>query len=141
MWSYNVLVKGGSTGDFLCYWVASSLAMAGKAPSVFNYSMFKTALESAGAAAWLTGWFYPPTFLLMVLPLSLLPYQISLSVWLLTTILGFIIVIYRIAPNPRTIWLTLAFPATIINTCYFQNGFLSAALFGGGLSLLNRYPF
>lgn len=141
MWPYNVFVKGASTGDFLYYWVASSLAMAGKGPSVFNFSMFKTALESANAATLLTPWFYPPTFLLMVLPLSLLPYQISLSVWLLITILGFIIVIYRIAPKSRTIWLTLAFPATIINTCYVQNGFLSAALFGGGLALLDRYPF
>jgi hypothetical protein len=43
---------------------------------------------------------------------------------------------------PRSeLWLpALAFPAVFINLAHGQNGFLSAALFGGGLVLLNRGP-
>ncbi|MHB9072584.1 MAG: glycosyltransferase family 87 protein [Desulfobaccales bacterium] len=88
-----------------------------------------------------TPWFYPPIFLLMVSPLALLPYYASLATWLSLTLGGYLVVVRRIAPHPMTIWLALAFPGALMNLNYGQNGLFSAALFGGGLLLLEEYPF
>src|SRR5690606_15709865 len=42
--------------------------------------------------------------------------------------------------RPAVLWLALAFPGTFINLFHGQNGFLTAALLGGGLLLLDRRP-
>ena len=143
-WGYFAFFKSGLPfavgGDFLCYWVGSSLALAGKPLTVYDFSMFNAMLEGAAGKAFPLAWFYPPTFLLTVLPLSLLPYLASLIVWLTITLLLYTLVIHRVAPIPVSAWLTLAFPATLLNIDYGQTGFLSAGLFGGGLMLLGRYP-
>ena len=86
-------------------------------------------------------WLYPPTFLLMVLPFSFLPYFVALAIWLISTFSIYFGAIRRIAPSPQTFWLTLAFPGTFQNFIHAQNGFLSAALFGWGLFLVDRFPF
>jgi hypothetical protein len=85
-------------------------------------------------------WIYPPTFLLLILPLGLLPYGVSLGLWLAVTAVGYLYVIRRMAPHPLALWLTLAFPGTMHNILHGQNGFLSAALLGGGLLLVDRAP-
>jgi len=84
--------------------------------------------------------FLGPTYLLLLLPFGLLPYHAALAVWLGTTLSGYLFIIQRIAPHPRTIWLALAFPGIFMNLFYGQNGFLSGIFLGGGLLLLDRSP-
>ena len=91
-----------------------------------------------GASTSPYAWNYPPFFLLMILPLSLLPYLASLIVWLFTTLAGYLLTIRRIVPHRLAPWIFLGFPAVTTNFFYGQNGFLSATLLGGGLVLLER---
>ena len=84
---------------------------------------------------------YPPTFLLLVLPLAFLPYAVSFICWLAVTGTGFLYVIRRLVPNNPLFWLVLVFPGTVNNVLFGQNGFLSAAFLGGGLILAERHPF
>ena len=77
----------------------------------------------------------------MVYPLAFLPYLVSLCVWLATTLIAFVAVVRRIAPHPLTPWLALAFPGAFQNFFNGQNGFLSTALLGSGLLLLNQSPW
>jgi alpha-1,2-mannosyltransferase len=86
------------------------------------------------------GFHYPPMFLLMVLPLSMLPYLTSWVLFETVTLAGYLAVLRRIAPIPLGLWLAIAFPGVIINFMCGQNGFLTAALIGGGLLLLERRP-
>ena len=72
--------------------------------------------------------------------MALLPYLTSLAVWLLTTLGAYLWVIRRIAPHFLTILAALIFSATLQNFGFGQNGFLSTALLGGGLLLMDRYP-
>jgi alpha-1,2-mannosyltransferase len=125
--------------DFSHYWVASSLALEGNPLAVYDFPQLLAAEEKVFGFGYLA-WLYPPTFLLMILPLALLPYLVSLAVWLATTLAGYLWVLHRIAPNPLVIWLTLAFPGTFINIHYGQNGFFSAIFLGGGLQLLDHLP-
>lgn len=126
--------------DFSHYWVASSLALTGQATAVYDSPKFIAAQEAKFKVKFPIPWFYPPTFLVVVLPLALLPYIPSLIAWLAITLSGYLVILRRIAPHPATIWLALAFPGTFQNFFHGQNGFLSAALIGGGLLFLDEFP-
>jgi alpha-1,2-mannosyltransferase len=126
--------------DFSHYWLASSMVLAGDPAGVFNFPGFLAAEKAFFGVHYPVPWFYPPTFLLIVSPLALLPYLPSLVLWLGLTLSGYLLVLRRIAPHPSTIWLALAFPGTFENFFHGQNGFLSAALLGSGLLLLDSYP-
>jgi len=79
--------------------------------------------------------------LLMMRPLAYLPYRASLFMWLSITLGIALLVLRCISAHPATMKLALAFPGTFYNFVIGQNGFLSAGFFGGGLLLLNRFPF
>jgi alpha-1,2-mannosyltransferase len=126
--------------DFAAFWTASKVALAKEPATIYDLSKFQAIQKSLIGAEFPLAWFYPPTFLLIVLPLSLLPYLASLVIWHTITLSGYLFVIRRIATHPSTIWLTLSFPATFQNFIHGQNGFMSASLIGGGLLLLDSSP-
>lgn len=128
--------------DFLAFWAASALARAGDPAGVYTVAkLHAMELSVIGTAIMKWAWNYPPTFLLMVLPLSYLPYLASLAVWTALTLLVYLAVLHRIAPKALTPIIFLGFPGTYLNFFYGQNGFLSAALLGGGLLLSEHHPF
>jgi len=150
LWGHFLLMTGSGLtdcwgnpvgGDFSTFWVASSLARAGDPGAAYDHPRLTAAAQAVFGTPGPIHWTYPPTFLLMVLPLSLLPYPASLAVWLLAGLGAFLVIVHRLAPHPLTICLTLAFPATLLNLITGQNGFLSAALLGAGLLLLDSAPF
>lgn len=128
--------------DFVTSFAASSLALAGHSQSAYQLGSIHAAEKAALGRPDIKpfGWFYPPTFLLIVLPLALIPYFWALGAWTLATLAAYLAVLRKIAPARETIWLALAFPATWINLINGQNGFLSAALLGGGLVFLDEQP-
>jgi hypothetical protein len=128
--------------DFVAFWAASQLARYGD--PVFVYSLDKMHLMEQtiiGAKIQPWAWNYPPTFLLMLLPLSLAPYLFSYALWIVGTLVGFLGVIRRIAPHRLTPFLFLGFPGVYANFFYGQTGFLSAIFLGGGLLLIDTQPF
>jgi len=131
-------------GDFPKCWAASAMARAGHPASVYDRDTL-TAAEKAAVGDKDPGYEmfdYPPMFLALVLPLSLLPYKSALLVWTLAGLAAYLFVLWRIAPRPETIWLALAFPAALLTALDGQNGFITLALFGAGLLLLeHRRPW
>jgi Glycosyltransferase family 87 len=128
--------------DFVAFWSASALAAGGDPTG--SYSLEKLhAMEQLviGSPIGRWAWNYPPTFLLMVLPLSLLPYLAALAGWVLLTLAGYQLLIYRLAPHKMTPWLLMGLPGLYQNIVYGQNGFLSAIFMGGGLLLVDQRPF
>ncbi len=128
--------------DFAIFWAASALSLAGEPEAAYDASRLQDVQRAATGKTTPKGcgWYYPPIFLLLMLPLSLLPYAAALTVWLGGTLSGYLLVLQRLAPSRLTVWLALAFPGTFWNFLYGQNGFFSAALLGGGLLLLNTSP-
>jgi hypothetical protein len=127
--------------DFVQYWAASRLTLAGNAVTIYQPSKFFEAERQVTGVFYPVPWLYPPMFLLILLPLALMPYFVSLCAWLAVTLIGFLKVLQRIAPHRLAFWLTLAFPGTFQNLIHGQNGFLSAGLLGGGLLLLDQKPW
>jgi hypothetical protein len=126
--------------DFPLFWTASYMALNGKIADIYNSAKFIEVEKGFIGHNQHHVWLYPPTFLLIVLPLALLPYLASLAVWLAITLVSYLLVIWRIFPEPRRIFEILCFPGIWINFLAGHNGFLSGALLGGGLIFLDRSP-
>lgn len=134
--------KGKPLGyDFITFWSASWLALAGEPAAAFDPArIFSIQRIAVPANEMLFLWHYPPTFHLVVLPLALMPYFAAYGTWIAGTFAGYAWVIRRFVPTRETIWLVLAFPGTFINAFHGQNGFLTAALFGGAILALQARP-
>jgi alpha-1,2-mannosyltransferase len=142
--SHQLIFKSGACvgGDFVNPYAASIAALKGDAASVYDIHLqhLHEAAVMGGKDFGVLGFHYPPMFLLMVLPLSLLPFVTSWILFETITLAGYLAVFRRIAPIPLGLWLAIAFPGVIINFMCGQNGFLTTALIGGGLLLLERRP-
>jgi len=139
---HNVDLLGKPVGtDFASFWTASQLALSGHPAKVYDLAAHHAAQTRLfGRDVGYYAFFYPPIFLLLCAPLASAPYLVSLSVWLGATGVAYARVV-REYLGARGGWVAiLAFPAVLINAGHGQNGFLSAALFGGGLLLLDRRP-
>jgi alpha-1,2-mannosyltransferase len=138
-----VFASGRSVGgDFVDPYAASIAALEGAPASVYDLHRqhLREAAITDGKDTGVLGFHYPPTFLLLVLPFAMLPYVVCWVVFEVVTLGGYLTVIRRIAPVTAGVWLALTFPAVIINFMCGQNGFLTTALIGGGLLLLDRRP-
>ncbi len=127
--------------DFITYYSASEIALEGDPAAVFDAERIG-AVENrvSGANREVTEWHYPPTFLLAVLPLSLMPYLVALGLVMALGFVSLLVVVRRISADYLAVLLVVAFPGFFRNLTQGQNGFITAALLGGGLVLLNRRP-
>jgi len=87
--------------DFVTYWSAGNLALAGEPAAVFDVERLRAAEAAAvGARIGATPWFYPPTFLLLAATLASLPYPAALAASLILPTIGLSLLNRRMAPHP-----------------------------------------
>jgi hypothetical protein len=87
------------------------------------------------------GWHYPPFFFAIAFLVAAVPYAWGLSIWLAASFAAYLAAMRAILPRPETLLIAAAFPAVFVNIGHGQNGFLTAALLGGALHLLDRRPW
>lgn len=142
--SHHLIFESGLCvgGDFVDSYAASTAALQGDPASVYDVHRqhIQQAAVMGGKDFGVLVFSYPPTYLLIVLPLAMLPFVASWVVFETVTLAGYLAVLGRIAPIPLGLWLAVTFPGVIINFMCGQNGFLTTALIGGGLLLLSRWP-
>ncbi len=127
--------------DFMSFWTASRLALGGHPAAAYDVGAHHAAQTAVfGRDVGYAAFFYPPMFLILCLPLGLLPYLASLAVWLAATGLAYVRVVRAWLGERAHALPALAFPAVLVNAGHGQNGFLSAALFGAGALWLERRP-
>jgi hypothetical protein len=126
-------------GDYSSFWAASRMVRLGQAPDVYMESLHQLA-ELPILRHGYEAFYYPPTYLLLCIPLTILPFFYSLAFFLSASGAAFIAVIWRILRTPWAIIAVLAFPAVYINVLPGQNAFVIAAVLGVGLGLLDRRP-
>jgi hypothetical protein len=127
--------------DFVQYWATSALALAGEPAAAYDPARLLSAERAAIAADTIVvPWHYPPSFMLVVLPLSLMPYLVALALWLAIPLAAYAMVLRRVATGTLVLALGLLFPAVTHSLGSGQNGLISAALLGGGLLLIERRP-
>lgn len=127
--------------DFSNVYAAGKYVLEGKSAAPYDWPLqHKKEQEIFGEQTPFYGWHYPPIFLFLAAALALLPYLAALAVWQASTLALYLLSIRAILPR-AAIWLpALAYPAVLINIAHGHNGFLTAALIGGGLYLLRSKP-
>ena len=142
---YGTLDKWGRPlgTDFTLIWSAGTLALEGRAAGAYDWTTIGEAEKATHGTedVALLGWHYPPIFFLLAAPLASLPYIVSLVLWQAVTLAGAASVAWRILPRWDTLLIALGFPAVLVCLAHGHNGFLTAALFGSGLLLLDSRPF
>jgi hypothetical protein len=127
--------------DFISFWGASHAWWSGHPADAYDPAKLLVAQQLAvpGTTS-VYGWFYPPTYFLLILPLALLPYLSSLALFCGATLALYVAALRRVVQVPGAVLLILAFPGVYLNLAHGQNGFLTAAIAGGALLLLDSRP-
>ncbi len=135
---------GPWVGDYLAFWVGARAFLTGTATQLYDPDRFFRLLAAAlpgyeGAL----GWFYPPSFLVLIAPLGALPFLPGLFLFEGGSLLALYAVIRRILPHSTglaPLAFLLSSPAVWINILTGQNGLLTAALAGGSLITQRSAP-
>jgi hypothetical protein len=127
--------------DFDAFWAAARLAVDGHAASAYdNATIEATERAATDMPPGYLAFYYPPTFLLVILPLGWLGYGAALSGFLAAESAILLALLRRILPQ-RWAWLPLlTWPGFLMNGLSGQNAPLSAACFGGAALWLERRP-
>jgi len=132
--------------DFVNVVAAGQLAREGKAAAAYDWPLHKQAEIRAIGHDFddYYGWHYPPTFLFVAAALAALPYLTAAIAWLTLTLAAYtaamIGILGDVLGRRTSALVAFGFPAALWNVTAGQNGFLTAALIGGTLGLLERRP-
>jgi hypothetical protein len=128
--------------DFVDVFAAGRLTLGGDPAASYDWSVHKAAEVRALGHDFADyyGWHYPPTFLFVAAALATLPYLAAALVWLVATLAAYAAALRFILRDRVGVLVAFGFPAAIWNVTAGQNGFLTAALIGGTLGLLERRP-
>ncbi|CAB3796443.1 glycosyltransferase family 87 protein [Paraburkholderia caffeinilytica] len=133
--------------DFSVFWTASHMMLNGSPAAVYDYPAFSRAEAELFGAHGFLPWLYPPTLLLLVVPLSLLPYAlcyllfVCVSAWLFAAgtqgVTGFAANFRR--PQFAAL-VTLAYPGVFAAAVVGQNALITAALMAFSVRWTERHP-
>lgn len=136
-----VPIEEQTTTSFASFYAAGSLAADGTPHLAYDQAAHLAAERAATFPniAYIY-FYYPPVFLLVCVLLGFLPYLPAFYVFQALTLPAYVLVARRILRESGWAgWvLALAAPAAYWNFGLGQNGFLTAALFGGALLLVDR---
>jgi hypothetical protein len=128
--------------DFSNVYAAGTLGWAGKAADAYVPALQHAAEKAVfGNNTPFFGWHYPPFFFVVAFAVAALPYAWGLLMWMVAGLAAYLAAIHAILPRRETWLAALAFPAVFVNIGHGQNGFLTAALLGGALQIMDRRPW
>src|SRR4051812_18505260 len=129
--------------DFSNPYAAGTLVWAGRAAEAYDPALQHAAEKAVfgGREVPFYGWHYPPFFFAVAALVAAVPYAWGLLIWLAASLAAYLAAIRTILRRPETLLLALAFPAVFVNLGHGQNGFVTAALLGFALQLLERRPW
>lgn len=127
--------------DFINYWSGAHVAAEGHPAQVYDLRGFIAWQRAHSAPNAEIKWYsYPPTALLMTLPLALMNYKAALAAWLVAGWVLCWLLLKRVVNWDTAAIAVLGTPASLINALSGQNGQFSAAFLCGGIMLLETHP-
>jgi hypothetical protein len=140
----NLLYPGGYPlgNDFIGFWSATRLVAEGRPEAAYDESAVRAMHQVAvpGMIDFHQPWLNAPTFLLVLLPLGLVPYLPALGLFSAATVSLWAALVRQMFADPRIWVVAAAFPAGLLNFANGQSGFLTAGLAGFALLVLDRRP-
>jgi hypothetical protein len=129
-----------TTTDFVSFYAAGKLALAGGAELAYDQVMHHAAeIGVTAAGIQYQFFFYPPVYLLLCAPLALLPYLPAYILFQAATLALWLLVAQRILAARGWAWClpVLAYPAVFWTMGLGQNAMLTASLLGAVTLLID----
>jgi hypothetical protein len=137
----SLLIRALPVWDFANLWGGARMATEGAPLILFDPPAYRAWFEAHfPLERAILEWSYPPSLLLLGVPLSLLPLVPAYLLWSGGTLALLGLTLRRAGLPLAVMVLTLLSPATVVNLIFGQNGALTAALLVGGLLLVERRP-
>jgi hypothetical protein len=124
--------------DFSSFWTAGRMALEGHAAAAYEWKAHWAMQKQTHGVDLFYPWSYPPVFLFVVAALAALPYLPAYLIWQGASLAAALAVFRAILPQRSALLYALAFPAVLVCLGHGQTGFLTAALLGGGVLVLQR---
>ena len=130
--------------DFCWIWVSGKFAAMAHPSWIYRQAIYAAAQNiyyRPGECLFLHQYVYPPTFLFLTYPLGLLPYLAAYGVWVGVTLAIYLTAIYAILPRKAALAAAVIPAFALKNFQLGHNGFLTAALVGLSLVVIERRPW
>ncbi|MEQ1810743.1 MAG: glycosyltransferase family 87 protein [Terricaulis sp.] len=128
-------------GDYMAFWSAGRAALDGHAHEIHERTMLWQVQQAiAPDVKFFAPWNSPPTFLMIVCVLALLPYPVSAVFFLVSTLVLFGFAIRRFLPDARALILPFTSPTVLYQTATVQAGMLIAGVNGLAIRWLDKRP-
>jgi Glycosyltransferase family 87 len=129
-------------GDFFAIWSYAKIAGTYSVVELYDLGALHARQVALGMDPGNQNPFpYPPTFILLLWPLSLLPYGVAYLVWTLGTLALFVwAVVATCSRLPLCTLGVIVSPVSIATIASGQSGFLAAALLTAGIRLAGSRP-
>ncbi len=127
--------------DFTNLWAGSHMVLDGKLDFLFDTTAYRGEMDRLfGANLLPQEWSYPPSLLLIGVPLATLPIWLAYAIWSAGTLFCWHLAVRQFhLPRIPHLFVVLS-PAAMSNLLYGQNDALMAALLIGGLVLAPKRP-
>ncbi len=128
--------------DFVNVWAAGKLALQGHPALAWDWDIQKQVQVEMLGQSYIGNfaWHYPPPFLFVAMFLAHFSYAAGLIGWAVTSFMPYMAMMRAVVGRPFGLIVGAGFPVVVANTVVGQNGFLTAALFGGTLALMPTRP-
>lgn len=138
---FSILMDRLPYWDFTNLWAGGALALQDKVQILFDPDGYRAALRAMLHPLLPDQeWSYPPSLLLIGMPLAKLPILPAYLVWTFSTVLMLWLAI-RLFRFPRSVQIAIILsPAVFMNALFGQNGAFTAALLITGLMLTPSRP-
>ena len=128
--------------DFVNVWAAGRLALDGQPALAYDWTVHKQA-EDAAVGHSFSGyyaWPYPPTYLFVAALVALFPYLTAYAGWVALTFPLYAFTLRWITGHRIGFLLAGAVPPVLATAIAGQNAFVTTALIGGTLGLMEKRP-
>ncbi len=132
----------GIPTDFVNVWSAGRLVLDGHPALAYDWDIQKQVQVAVLGQSYdgNFAWHYPPPFLFVAAVLAHFPYAVAYAGWAAVSLVPYLAAMRAIVGRTFGVLLALAFPVVFTNALVGQNGFLTASLIGGTLSLMPTRP-
>jgi len=122
------------------YWAAAHLVLQGHPAGPYVEALQSQSELQVYRSAIYQPFLHPPIFLLLLLPFGMLPFLWAVAAFTLVTGAAYLAAIYQATDSIWMVIAAFAFPAVLLNFVDGQDAMLTAAIIGGGLTLMDRHP-
>lgn len=134
-WTWNFKIPNFT--DYLSFWAAGKLTLGGDPAAAYDVAKHRAMEFTVTHVKGLLPFPYPPPFLIIVTPFSLLDHTWGFAAWVLVTGTLYVVGTRGVADLP----FRLAHPSVLMNGLIGQNGLLTCPIFVTGALMLRRRPF